>query len=130
MLPVLIDDPGIRPAGRHDACFYCGNRVGQSHDPECVIIVRDVIYAAYVGERRIGTWTNPEPASWSPVMCEFMRNGGSWCSDNMRQTGHYVGQPLPTPTGDGCLCNLLTLEFDSRAGETRHDGPDHIADKS
>jgi hypothetical protein len=33
---VAPNDDGIRPAGPRDACFYCRQKVGQPHKPDCV----------------------------------------------------------------------------------------------
>lgn len=39
---VSADDPGIRPAGKPDECFYCHAKVGELHWPECCVVVKDV----------------------------------------------------------------------------------------
>jgi hypothetical protein len=33
-------DDGIRPAGNPDECFYCNQKVGQPHAPDCVAVSR------------------------------------------------------------------------------------------
>lgn len=40
---VTAADPGIRPAGKPDACFYCHRKVGEQHAESCVIVVKRVL---------------------------------------------------------------------------------------
>lgn len=42
-LIVLVNDSGIRPAGKQDECFYCNQKVGQLHKTDCVMISQLVI---------------------------------------------------------------------------------------
>lgn len=36
---VLVNDDGIRPAGRQDECFYCNQKVGMPHSCDCVCLL-------------------------------------------------------------------------------------------
>lgn len=40
----LVDpnDGGIRSAGNPDECFYCNQKIGQPHSPDCVVVTKTV----------------------------------------------------------------------------------------
>jgi len=39
---VVPGDHGIRPAGKPDECFYCSQRIGVPHKPDCVMVTKRV----------------------------------------------------------------------------------------
>src|SRR5690349_1970120 len=95
---VLADDDGVRhTSGLLGCCIYCKRKIGEPHDlAECVVIVRDVTYAVWLHAasdydcekgRRIGTWVTTEPWHWTEEDGRFHKNDGSWCTDNMRDSG-------------------------------------------
>ena len=73
---VLPKDYGIRPAGLPDACFYCGQKVGEQHKSSCVCVTRLVrLRYTYVIDKRV-------PWDWTQEQIEFHMNESSWCADN------------------------------------------------
>lgn len=124
---VLINDDGIRPAGRADECFYCHRKVGQEHAHNCVCIVKTVLMGvtANLGNRTVqGTWTTIVPHDWDKRMIEFHRNEGTWCGGNFlneedRGTvtwSHNDQQEVWSDlkrleAGGSCLCGELRFEY-------------------
>ena len=84
---VLKYDDGIRPAGRPDACFYCGRRVGKPHARDCNVIEKlvELKITAKLPDGRTftGSWTLEEPHFWKPEDSEFHKNESSWCCSNL-----------------------------------------------
>jgi hypothetical protein len=75
----LVDanDDGIRPAGKPDECFYCHQKVGQPHGPECVVVHKKVrVRVTMEIEMEV-------PASWDDDAIEFHYNDGTWCANNI-----------------------------------------------
>lgn len=96
---VQPDDPGIRPAGKPDACFYCDRKVGEEHGRECVI-VNKVVKLRYVIECDVLV-----PHFWDKGMVEFHRNDSSWCCNN-------AVHDIQAQQKDGdCLCDRTVTEF-------------------
>ena len=96
---VLIDDDGIRPAGQPDECFYCGQKVGQPHKLDCVILTRKVkIRYSYEIEIEV-------PHSWDKDTIEFHRNDSSWCAHNSLEELEEFGDK-----DNGCLCSYFSAE--------------------
>lgn len=62
---VLPNDDGIRPAGKPDECFYCYQRVGQGHRPDCVTVLQLVRYTVWVNGTNIGYHETDQPYTWS-----------------------------------------------------------------
>jgi len=76
------NDDGIRPAGKPDECFYCGQTVGQPHGPACVCVKKLVemkIEAQLDGVTFSGLWQCEVPYFWDCDMAEFHKNESSWC---------------------------------------------------
>ena len=96
---VLPNDDGIRPAGKPDECFYCGQKVGNPHLPECVILCRKVkVRYSYEIEIEV-------PWSWNKEDIEFHRNIGSWCADNtINEIEKYKRD------NNCCLCHCFKAE--------------------
>jgi hypothetical protein len=84
---VLKHDDGIRPAGRPDRCFYCGQRVGQLHARDCNVITKliELKITATLPDGRVfhGSWTLEEPHFWKPEDSESYKNESSWCGGNV-----------------------------------------------
>jgi len=93
---VLINDDGIRPAGKPDECFYCRQKIGANHNHDCVAVHKMVKVRAVI------EYEVEVPASWDKESIEFQRNEGSWCSDNMINEIEAL---------DGCLCNYTDFEY-------------------
>lgn len=112
---VLVNDDGLRPAGNPGECFYCGRKIGDEHSRECVVVYKVVRYGVYIGDRRIGTFDNPEPHGWDEETCERIRNQGSWCADNAvdRIDGISCEDIARIEAHDGCSCSLLEFRLES-----------------
>lgn len=125
---VLVNDDGIRPAGKPDQCFYCQSYVGQEHDKECVTVLQIVKYKVYMNlDRRstesnrgieVGTFTRPDPHFWSSHDCEFHKNDSSWCADNALDTIVWNDEKYDKQLEEhinqygGCACTPLRFEYD------------------
>ena len=106
---VTPDDDGIRPAGKPDECFYCHQKVGEKHTPECVMVTEDRLYNVWFDGNHIGTWTRADPAHWDIDMCRFHKNESTWCANNMRHEGKLdliEGNTLPFDPEDSTTCTL------------------------
>lgn len=114
---VRADDPGIRPAGAPDACLYCRRKIGQSHGPECVMVVKTVEIRVKSKDGHVGTWITDVPHNWSEETINFCRNESSWCAGNVVgenitwDNGEDVAAQLARQLGEDCLCNVLSFEF-------------------
>ncbi len=114
---VLENDHGIRPAGKDDECFYCHQKVGQEHKPDCVTRCRTVVVEFAF---RI---TRAVPEHWDAKHIEFHMNEGSWCTSNILCELEALDNRL------GCLCWEAEGKFLREAteeDEERHKM--HIAD--
>jgi len=123
VIKVLVDDDGIRPAGKPDECFYCQRKVGDTHKEDCVTVVQIVKYAVYVEGKQIGTFICAEPFHWDESMSHFHKNEGTWCADNaigddFTWTNDHWKKVI-TEGGEGCCCSLMRFE----QIETIHPGP-------
>lgn len=126
---VTHDDPGIRPAGPKNACFYCRAFVGQHHADDCVIVEVDVTYDVLIGEELVGQYKTTEPASWDEGRGDFHKNCGTWCKDNMLDDpGLEVGVSERERLEEisitaGCLCGgVVRLRQKERGTEARKCG--------
>lgn len=95
---VLLDDAGIRPAGKSDECFYCHQKVGTEHKKDCVILQKKV-KMKYTFEVEIEV-----PWFWNKNQIEFHFNGSSWCADNALNTLEELSKTL------GCLCSIFNAK--------------------
>lgn len=92
-------DDGIRPAGKPDECFYCKQKVGQPHKPDCVCVEKTV-RLKYTFEVEVQV-----PHGWTPESINFHRNESSWCADNaLSELEAYAHK-------NGCLCGVFHSEF-------------------
>jgi len=108
-LPVMSDDPGIRPAGKPDQCFYCGRKVGESHKQDCVILKR-AVKVRYTFEIEIDM-----PFAWDAGMIDFHRNDSSWCASNAVGDIEKFMERQEASCGSTCICNNFKSEY---LGET------------
>lgn len=112
---VLPDDDGIRPAGAPDECFYCQQKVGQPHKPDCVTVTKNVLYDVLMDDKKVGTLLWPEPHGWSPEQCEFVRNESSWCADNainsIKWTDPEAEKTIAALGEWECSCSRLGFRF-------------------
>lgn len=124
---VLVDNPGMRPVGKPDECFYCRRRIGQPHGDECVIVVKKVKYLVRVGGKDwddldgevVGSFTRDDPYHWTVHDCKFHKNGSSWCAGNAEEYIEWLDTPksreiqsrLESQEEDGCTCSILAFSF-------------------
>lgn len=106
----LVDkhDDGIRPAGSPVHCFYCGQKVGEHHKPECVVVQKRIKIKVTV-ELEIMA-----PHSHGKHEIEFRYNESSWCAMNLPGLIE-THQEL---TGNMCLCGLTKVEYLETVDET------------
>lgn len=102
---VRVDDPGIRPAGEPDKCFYCGQSVGAPHGDKCAVVEK-LVRVKYTVEVEIYV-----PYFWEASDVEFHRNHGSWCASNVTQDIESYGSRQQKDNEDACLCNNVECEF-------------------
>lgn len=95
---VVVNDDGIRPAGRPDECFYCHQRIGAEHERDCVIVQKK-IKARYVFEVELLI-----PHFWDAETFEFHRNESSWCARN------GIGE-LERAYEEDCPCSQFRAEW-------------------
>lgn len=115
---VCNDDPGIRPAGKQDECFYCNNKIGKPHGSECVMVAKRILMRIVSTNGSItGSWEFASPYSFSPEMNEFMKNDGTWCANNVLDSDEIVWDQsdalvrLKSMAKEKCLCDELCFEF-------------------
>jgi len=96
---VLPKDDGIRPAGKKDECFYCGQKIGQPHGRDCVTITKRVRV------RCIIEYVIDVPHHWTKEDIEFHRNDNTWCASNAVDELKELEQKI------GCLCPASRFEF-------------------
>jgi hypothetical protein len=79
----------MRPASSKRRCFYCRVPVGGMHQPDCVLVCKNVtVHVTLKYEIQV-------PHAWDEDMVEFHRNESSWCKDNMLDELDRL---------EGCLC--------------------------
>jgi hypothetical protein len=104
---VTSDDHGIRPAGKPDACFYCGSKVGERHGPDCAVVVKRV-RVRYSFEFDISV-----PHHWTKETVEFHRNESSWCASNaIDELAKEFPEDGPCPC-DGFRCEMMGVSDDT-----------------
>ena len=99
---VLLDDDGIRPAGKPDECLYCKQKVGEEHKYDCVILQRKV-KVSYSYEIEIEV-----PWSWTEDEIAFHRNESSWCCDNSLDELEELRTKLNAE--NSCLCSVFNCD--------------------
>lgn len=105
---VLPNDDGLRPNGEPDECFYCGQKIGTPHKPECVCL-RKTVKVRFVIE-----FVKEEPTSWTKHDIEFRYNEGSWCGSNVVGILRGLADDLEkheATNEEGCLCSNVSCEF-------------------
>lgn len=96
---VTSNDPGIRPAGKPNECFYCKSEVGTPHDLQCVIIKKRILAKySFLVELEV-------PSYWSAAEFEFHRNNSCWCASNA------LDEIEKSKVDNNCLCDTFTAEF-------------------
>lgn len=107
--PLVVEkDDGLRPSGPPDECFYCHQKIGQPHGPECVVVTKTV-KVRYTFEIEIEV-----PHHWDRGNIEFHRNEGSWCADNSITD---LEEHLKRGLGD-CLCPCFKCKYLQEADTT------------
>ncbi len=104
-----VGSHGIRPAGKPDRCFYCGEALGEEHKDTCVIRSRTVVIRATI-EYAISV-----PENWDTQLIEFQRNDGSWCADNfiseLEELRDRKTEDLGGGMKIGCVCEMTSFEY-------------------
>lgn len=98
---VLVNDDGIRPAGKPGQCFYCQQKIGHPHKQDCVTVQKKV-RVRYSFDIEIVV-----PHFWTKSIIEFHRNESSWCADNaIRDLEKFMNHP-----GTCCLCDFFNCQL-------------------
>jgi len=92
----IVNNFSVRPAGKQDECFYCGEKVGSEHKQDCVIRSRTVVVDFTI------RMVVDVPESWDKEDIEFKYNDGCWCADNLIN--------LLDRENNGCLCPHVVAE--------------------
>lgn len=91
----LVTEKAVRPASKNrDECFYCGQKIGNPHKTDCVLLVRKwkvrLVYEVEV----------MKPFSWGKDDIDFHYNGSSTCADSfIREIEDFADK-----ASIGCLC--------------------------
>lgn len=90
----VTPENGPRPAGQADECFYCKQKIGADHKPDCVCRKKTVVVRLEL-EIAIAV-----PEDWDTRDIEFFY-GEKWCASNLvHLLEHFKGR-------DRCLCPYL-----------------------
>lgn len=100
---VAVNDDGIRPAGKPDACFYCQQKVGHPHARDCVVVSKKV-RLRYTIDVEVSV-----PHFWTKNEIEFHRNQSSWCAGNII-TEIVEYEERVEESGD-CMCGKVHCTF-------------------
>jgi hypothetical protein len=109
-----ITNHATRPAGKQGECFYCNNKLGEQHKPECVIKSKTIVADFTI---RV---VLDVPERWDKSAIENHYNHGSWCADNL------IGV-LERKLQKECLCNNSRMKFVREA--TKEDEEEWIVTK-
>lgn len=88
-----VTEKAMRPASPKRRCFFCQERVGGIHKPDCVLITKKVSVRLTI------EYDIEVAADLEPHTIEFARNEGSWCKDNLIRELEELGKE------NGCLCH-------------------------
>lgn len=97
---VQENDPGIRPAGKPDHCFYCGSKIGEKHKEDCVIVCKPTKLKAIL------YYEKDTPASWNKEQIEFRYNESCWCASNLHD---QISRKLEEDENI-CLCPYTVIK--------------------
>ena len=108
MKKFLVSKKAVGKDSHLNVCFYCREKVGNSHKDECVLVVKTVKIQATI------EYDIQVPASWDKHLIEFQRNDGSWCADNMIEELQEIADRK-----NSCLCNHVKFKCISDEGKPR-----------
>lgn len=94
----IVTAAAQRPRRMDGTCFYCGQAIGAPHEPDCVLIHKQVKVRMTI---ELEMWM---PADWDAEMTEFHLNESSWCKSNILQRLEAL------ESEHGCLCHA-PIEF-------------------
>lgn len=94
----VVENEGIRPAGKPDRCFYCNQPKGETHLPSCVIRERTVIVRMSV------EYVVKVPEAWTNEDIENHRNASSWCALNGLAEIERIAE-------HHCLCGVAHFDY-------------------
>ncbi|MCD7996468.1 MAG: hypothetical protein LUH21_04460 [Clostridiales bacterium] len=100
-----VSKESVRPAGKQDRCFYCGELLGEQHSKECIIRSKTVVVDFTV--RTVLS----VPENWDEKQINFHYNDGTWCADNLLDELNN--------RSDKCryLCDITKAKFIKEADE-------------
>lgn len=112
--PIITEnDPGIRPAGKSDECFYCRRKVGEEHGPECVIVTKLIQLEATI------TYEVRVPHYWTSEDIYFRYNEGGWCAHNFtRDLNAYAKRKQEGDENKCVLCPVFSTAYIETVDET------------
>lgn len=92
-----VTEAAQRPARMDGSCFYCHQKIGESHRDDCVLIAKNVKVRMTV------EYEVKVPASWSSYDIEFHRNDSSWCCGNAIRELEKLNE-------NGCICGITHFD--------------------
>lgn len=96
-----VGDSGIRPAGKPDRCFYCGELKGSQHKSDCVIRSRTVVIRVSI------EYVVDVPESYDSGSIEYLWNEHNRGAD---QTLNEI-RVLRERVGGEEFCSLVWAEY-------------------
>lgn len=103
-------DNGSRPAGKPDECFYCGNKIGETHKDDCVLLKKTVVV------KLTADLVIKVPRSWDSGNVNFKYNGSSHCNSNIIHSLEEYARD----ENKQCLCGLVNVVYEREASEADH----------
>jgi hypothetical protein len=117
---VKEDNDDIRTHAEPDKCLWCGSKIGNNHNIDCVSITREVEYDVLVNSNMVGTFTSFDPLVWTKKECESHKNKSSWCACNALDAIKWLNnknaksaqKELERLDNDlKCACGFLEFKF-------------------
>ena len=96
---MIVTKNAMRPASKNEQCFYCDQKIGDSHKNDCVMIKKKATI------KMSCTYEIEIPSCWneSDIMNHRIWRGG-WCGNN------FILELEQIQKLNGCLCHVLNCE--------------------
>lgn len=97
----VVTKKAMRPGSNEPRCFYCHQRIGETHLFACELIKKRAKIRMTV-EYEIEI-----PESWGKDDVEFHRNSGTWCANNAIQELKNAFEQ----GGETCMCGRADFQY-------------------